>query len=140
MQKGIKVNLALIIVFILSVLLLFINNLTTPRTLSNQELLVNGLFLFQEPKEISDFSFERTPSSWLVWAAAFFKYANPLITSSGIYCSPILKLFLDLSVCAPQYLFAGTLTSPMVSFSNLYSIFLCLSFTKMILPFQVVSQ
>jgi len=35
MQKGIKVNLALIIVFILSVLVLFINNLTTPRTLSN---------------------------------------------------------------------------------------------------------
>ena len=58
MQKAIKVNLALIIIFILTVLVLFINNLTTPRTLSNQELLVNGLFLFQEPKQISNFSFE----------------------------------------------------------------------------------
>jgi len=58
MQKGVKINIALIIVFIFSILLLFINNLTTPRTLSDQELLVNGLFLFQEPKEISDFSFE----------------------------------------------------------------------------------
>ena len=58
MQKAIKINIALIIVFILSVLILFINNLTTPRTLSNQELLVNGLFIFQEPKEISDFSFK----------------------------------------------------------------------------------
>ena len=58
MQKAIKINIALIIVFILSVLILFINNLTTPRTLSNQELLVNGLFIFQEPKEISGFSFK----------------------------------------------------------------------------------
>ena len=32
---------------------------------------------------------------------------------------PILKLFLDLSVCAPQREFLGTLTSPNVSFSIL---------------------
>ena len=36
---------------------LFINKLTTPRTLSNNELLVNGLFLFEKPKQISDFEF-----------------------------------------------------------------------------------
>ena len=65
MQKAIKVNLALIIIFILTVLVLFINNLTTPRTLSNQELLVNGLFLFQEPKQISDFSFESSNNKTL---------------------------------------------------------------------------
>ena len=40
-----------------AVLSLFINKLTTPRTLSNDELLVNGLFLFEEPKQISDFEF-----------------------------------------------------------------------------------
>ena len=58
MQKNIKLNIALIVLFICVVLTLFINNLTTPRPLSNQELLVNGLFLFQEPKEISDFVFD----------------------------------------------------------------------------------
>ena len=30
---------------------------------------------------------------------------------------PILKLFLERSVCAPQSLSAGTFTSPIVSFS-----------------------
>lgn len=41
----------------ITILGLFINKLTTPRTLSNDELLINGLFLFQKPKEISDFEF-----------------------------------------------------------------------------------
>ena len=36
---------------------LFINKLTTPRILSANELLANGLYLFESPKEISDFSF-----------------------------------------------------------------------------------
>jgi len=83
MQKGIKVNLALIIVFILSVLVLFINNLTTPRTLSNQELLVNGLFLFQEPKEISDFSFESSNNEIFTknnlmgkWSVIYFGFSR----------------------------------------------------------------
>lgn len=53
----IKKNIFFIVVFIASVLALFINKLTTPRVLSTNELIVNGLFLFEEPKEISDFSF-----------------------------------------------------------------------------------
>ena len=32
-----------------TILSLFINKLTTPRTLSNDELLINGLFLFDTP-------------------------------------------------------------------------------------------
>ena len=36
---------------------LFINKLTTPRILSVNELLANGLYLFESPKQISDFSF-----------------------------------------------------------------------------------
>jgi hypothetical protein len=35
---------------------------------------------------------------------------------------PILKFFRERSVCAPQSLSDGTLTSPMVSFSILYFI------------------
>ena len=53
----IKKNLLIIAIFILTVLVLFINKLTTPRTLSTNELLINGLFLFEAPKKISDFSF-----------------------------------------------------------------------------------
>ena len=54
---NIKKNIFFIAVFIAAVLALFINKLTTPRVLSTNELIVNGLFLFEEPKEISDFSF-----------------------------------------------------------------------------------
>ena len=46
----IKRNIILIALFIFVVLTLFINKLTTPRTLSTNELLVNGLFLFDNPK------------------------------------------------------------------------------------------
>ena len=53
----IKKNILLIALFILVVLTLFINKLTKPRVLSANELLINGLFLFETPKEISDFSF-----------------------------------------------------------------------------------
>ena len=53
----IKKNIFFIAVFIATVLALFINKLTTPRVLSTNELLVNGLFIFEEPKKISDFSF-----------------------------------------------------------------------------------
>jgi len=56
-MKSINKNLLLIAIFIATVLGLFINKLTTPRTLSDDELLVNGLFLFDVPKQISDFEF-----------------------------------------------------------------------------------
>jgi protein SCO1/2 len=56
-MKSINKSLLLIAIFIVTVLGLFINKLTTPRTLSDDELLVNGLFLFDEPKQISDFEF-----------------------------------------------------------------------------------
>ena len=56
-MKPININLLLISIFIITVMGLFINKLTTPRTLSNNELLVNGLFLFEKPKQISDFEF-----------------------------------------------------------------------------------
>ena len=53
----IRRNILIIIVFIIIVLTLFINKLTSPRVLSNNELLINGLFLFEAPKQISDFKF-----------------------------------------------------------------------------------
>ena len=60
------------------------------------------------------------PSLELVMAAAFFRTAKAWTISMGIDpAGPILKLFFDRSVCAPQYLSDGTLISPMVSFSVL---------------------
>ena len=53
----IKNNILLIVIFMITVVGLFINKLTTPRILSANELLANGLYLFESPKEISDFSF-----------------------------------------------------------------------------------
>ena len=53
----VRKNIFLIVIFIFTVLALFINKLTTPRVLSSNELLINGLFLYEKPKEISDFTF-----------------------------------------------------------------------------------
>jgi hypothetical protein len=53
----IKTNILLIVIFMITVVGLFINKLTTPRILSANELLSNGLYVFENPKQISDFSF-----------------------------------------------------------------------------------
>ena len=55
MSKNITISLALIILFMIAVLSLFINKLTTPRYLSAPELLVNGYYQFPNPKEFSNF-------------------------------------------------------------------------------------
>ena len=56
-MTNINKNIMLIVFFMITLLVLFVNKLLTPRTLSPSELLVNGLYLFEEPKEISDFKF-----------------------------------------------------------------------------------
>ena len=56
-MKKINLNILLIFVFIAVVMPLFVNKLTTPRILDKNELLINGLFLFDKPKEISEFEF-----------------------------------------------------------------------------------
>jgi protein SCO1/2 len=58
MSKNIKISLLLIVLFMTAVQFLFINKLTTPRYLSAPELLVNGFYLFPEPKVFSDFTLE----------------------------------------------------------------------------------
>ena len=55
MSKNIKISLVLIILFMIAVLSLFINKLTTPRYLSAPELLVNGYYQFPNAKEFSNF-------------------------------------------------------------------------------------
>ena len=79
----IRKNILIIFVFIGTLLALFINKLTTPRTLSTNELLINGLFLFEQPKTISDFVFysennrEFTKSDLLgKWTLMYFGFTR----------------------------------------------------------------
>ena len=79
----IKKNLLIIVIFIFVVLTLFINKLTSPRVLSTNELLINGLFLFENPKKISNFSFfkengdEFTKSDLLgKWTLMYFGFTK----------------------------------------------------------------
>ncbi|MBT3852150.1 MAG: SCO family protein, partial [Gammaproteobacteria bacterium] len=81
MHKNIKISLALIILFMVSVLSLFINKLTTPRYLSAPELLVNGYYQFPDPKEFSDFKIVTSDSTIIKksvfdgkWTLIYFGY------------------------------------------------------------------
>ena len=82
-MKSVSKNLIIIVIFIVTVLGLFINKLTTPRTLSNDELLVNGLFLFDQPKDISDFKFYSSDQASFTksdlignWTLMYFGFTN----------------------------------------------------------------
>ena len=82
-MKTVSKNLIIIVIFIVTVLGLFINKLTTPRTLSNDELLVNGLFLFDQPKDISDFEFYSSDQASFTksdlignWTLMYFGFTN----------------------------------------------------------------
>ena len=60
----IKKNILIILVFIFTVLALFINKLTSPRVLSENELLINGLFLFETPnKYLTSLFYQKITSS-----------------------------------------------------------------------------
>jgi protein SCO1/2 len=82
-MKAVNKNLIIILVFMATVLSLFINKLTTPRILSNDELLINGLFLFDTPKAISDFKFFSSQSKSITksdlmgkWTLMYFGFTN----------------------------------------------------------------
>ena len=81
-MNAINRNLILIALFIIIVMSLFISKLTTPRVLNNNELLVNGLFLFEKPKQISDFEFFPSDSSFTKsdligkWTLMYFGFSR----------------------------------------------------------------
>lgn len=83
MNRNIKISLALIILFMVSVLSLFINKLTTPRYLSPPELLVNGYYQFPNPREFSNFQILSSNDSVLdkgilegKWTLIYFGYTR----------------------------------------------------------------
>ena len=63
---------------------------------------------------------------WTI-AADFFIIPIDWIIIGSISISPILKYYFDLSVDAPQYLSTGTFMDPILSYSLLVFIIICLS-------------
>ena len=83
MPKNIKISLLLIILFMTSVLSLFVNKLTTPRYLSAPELLVNGLYVFPELKSFSEFTLLTSKNSPITqddlmgkWTLVYFGFTR----------------------------------------------------------------
>ena len=64
----------------------------------------------------------RMPRFIFACAAAFFCTPKARIRGKGMRSVPILKFSSERCVCAPQYLLAGTATSPIVSVSRRISV------------------
>ena len=103
-MKRVNLNILLIFVFVTIVMTLFVNKLTTPRILDKNELLVNGLFLFDKPKEISEFEFFSGNSKTFTkedlkgkWTLMYFGFTNcPDECPTTMYeMSKLLKVLKD---------------------------------------------
>lgn len=57
-KRGITITLVAIAVFVVVVMGLFLNKITTPRVLSPIELRANGTFVFDQPRIFKDFSLQ----------------------------------------------------------------------------------
>ena len=83
MKNNIRLSLLLIFVFIATILYGFVNKLTAPRILSNEELLINGFYKLQEPIALSDFKLEMEDGSYFTksdlqdkWTIMYFGFSN----------------------------------------------------------------
>ncbi len=83
MKNNIRLSLLLIFVFIATILFGFVNKLTAPRILSNEELLVNGFYRLQQPIPLSDFSLEKEDGSYFTksdlqgkWTIMYFGFSS----------------------------------------------------------------
>ena len=82
-MNKIKLSVSLILVFIATLLLLFINKITSPRILSSEELLMNGFYKLSAPKDFSDFSISSSEGQILdktffadKWTLVYFGYTR----------------------------------------------------------------
>ena len=83
MKNNIRLSLALIFIFIAIILVGFVNKLTAPRILSNEELLINGFYRLREPIEISDFRLEKNDGTFFTksdlndkWTIMYFGFTS----------------------------------------------------------------
>ena len=103
MNRNISISIILIILFMATVLTLFVNKLTTPRELSRSELLVNGYYSLSQPKEISNFEFISSNNTKVTkdflkdkWTLVYFGFTN-CPDECPVSMSMIRELFLTLS-------------------------------------------
>tara|TARA_B100000700_G_C14790850_1_gene735789 strand:- start:126 stop:770 length:645 start_codon:yes stop_codon:yes gene_type:complete len=83
MKNNIRLSLALIFIFIAIIMVGFVNKLTAPRILSNEELLINGFYRLREPIEISDFRLEKNDGTFFTksdlndkWTIMYFGFTS----------------------------------------------------------------
>ena len=83
MKNNIRLSLALIFIFISIIMVGFVNKLTAPRILSNEELLINGFYRLREPIEISDFRLEKNDGTFFTksdlndkWTIMYFGFTS----------------------------------------------------------------
>tara|TARA_B100001057_G_scaffold364395_1_gene367210 strand:+ start:140 stop:784 length:645 start_codon:yes stop_codon:yes gene_type:complete len=83
MKNNIRLSLALIFIFIAIIMVGFVNKLTAPRILSNEELLINGFYRLREPIEISDFRLEKKDGTFFTksdlddkWTIMYFGFTS----------------------------------------------------------------
>ena len=83
MKNNIRLSLLFIFVFIATILFGFVNKLTSPRILSNDELLVNGFYKLREPIALSDFRLEREDGTYFTkldledkWTIMYFGFSS----------------------------------------------------------------
>ncbi|UTA47903.1 SCO family protein [Simiduia sp. 21SJ11W-1] len=82
-QRGIRLTITAIVVFIVVVMLLFLNKILTPRHLSPIELQVHGAIEFEQPRRFKDFTlvdqhnqpFERSRLEGK-WSLVFFGFTH----------------------------------------------------------------
>lgn len=82
-KRGIKITVTVLVLFILLVLAGFLNKMLTPRQMSNIELQLNGLIVFDQPRRFADIAlvdqfnkpFDRTRLQGK-WSLVFFGFTH----------------------------------------------------------------
>lgn len=102
-QRGIWITVAGILTFITIVMALFINKITSPRVLSEAELLVNGAMVFDQPREMTPFSLVDQSGQMFTdgdfkghWSVIFFGFTScPHVCPTTMMVLKDLKASLD---------------------------------------------
>ena len=96
-KRGVTYTLVAIAIFVVVVMLLFLNKITTPRVLSPVELRVNGTYVFDQPRIFKDFSLKNHQGQAFSleqlkgkWSLMFFGF-----TSCPDVCPATLSMMKD---------------------------------------------